>query len=83
MKEVPVAIGRHPFGALQVALPDRSRPLGFPLRVYAQDDPRRLCPICTLGAGIQEPQICDQVIFVVILALRMCLMAGGLTARRE
>jgi hypothetical protein len=63
--EIPVAVGRHPFGALQVAFPDGSRPLGFVFGVYAQDDPRRLCPICTLGAGIEEPQICDQVVFVV------------------
>ena len=76
-------MGRHPFGALQVAFPDGSRPLGFVFGVHAQDDPRRLCPICTLGVGIEKPQICDQVVFVVILALRMCLMAGGLTARRE
>ena len=64
-KEILVAVGRHPFGALQVAFPDGSRPLGFLFGVHAQDDPRRLCPICTLGAGIEEPQICDQVVFVV------------------
>ena len=81
-KEILVAVGRHPFGALQVAFPDGSRPLGFVFGVHPQDDPRRLCPICTLGAGIEEPQICD-LVFVVILALRMCLMAGGLTARRD
>jgi hypothetical protein len=74
-------VGRHPFGALQVAFPDGSRPLGFLCGVQSQDDSGCLRPICTLGAGIEEPQICDQVVFVVILALRMCLMAGGLTAR--
>jgi hypothetical protein len=68
-------VGRHPFGTLQVAFPDGPRPLGFLFGVHAQDDPRRLCPICTLGAGIEEPQICDQVVLVVIVALRMCLMA--------
>jgi hypothetical protein len=54
-------VGRHPFGALQVGFPDGSRPLGFVFGVQAQDDPRRLCPICTLGAGIEEPQM----VFVV------------------
>jgi hypothetical protein len=82
-KEILVAVGRHPFGARQVAFPDGARPLGFVVGVHAQDDPRRLCPICTLRVGIEKPQICDQVVFVVILALRMCLIAGGLTARRE
>jgi hypothetical protein len=43
-------------GALQVAFPDGPRPLGFLFGVHAKDDPRRLCPICTLGAGIEEPQ---------------------------
>jgi hypothetical protein len=67
--EVPVAMLGQPSGALQVAFPSGARPFGLSFGVLAQDDPRRLCPICTLGVGIEKPQICDQVVFVVILAL--------------
>ena len=76
-------MGRHPFGALQVAFPAGARPFGLSFGVHAQHDPRHFSPVRALRCGVEETQIGDEMVVVVILALRMCLMAGGLTARRE
>jgi hypothetical protein len=81
--ELPVTMLGQPSGALQVAFPAGARPFGLSFGVHAQHDPRHLCPVRALRCGVEETQIGDEMVVVVILALRMCLMAGGLTARPE
>jgi hypothetical protein len=66
-----------------MALPSAPRPLGFTNRIYVQDDARHFGPIRTFCVGIKQAQIGHEMFFVIILALRMCLMAGGLTARQD
>jgi hypothetical protein len=76
LQEVAIAMLRHPLGARQVALPGALRALGFLRRIDVQDDARDFGPIRTLGIGIEEAEIGDEMLLVIILALRMCLMAA-------
>jgi hypothetical protein len=41
------------------------RPVGLPLRVYMQDDPRDLAPVGAVRIGIEHAEIRDDVLFVV------------------
>ena len=66
-----------------MALPSTPRPLGFIEWIYVQDDARHFGPVGAFRVGIKQAQIGHEMFFVIILALRMCLMAGGLTARRD
>jgi len=78
-----IAVLRHPSSAGQVAFPRAPRPLRLARCVDVQHNLRDLGPIGAVGLGIEETQISDKVFLVVILALRMCLMACGATARRD
>jgi hypothetical protein len=66
-----------------MALPSAPCPLGFIERIYVEDDARHFGPVGAFCVGIKQAQIGHEMFFVIILALRMCLMAGGLTARRD
>ncbi len=83
LEKMAIAMLCHPLRALEVALPGAPRPVGLLRWIDVQHYARRLGPIRALGVGVEEAEIGDQVFLVVILALRMCLMAGGLTARRD
>jgi len=40
-------------------------------------------PIGTIRFCVKRPNVLDHVLLIVILAVRMCLTTGGLTARRD
>jgi hypothetical protein len=73
----------HPFGAGEMPLPCAAGARGFTCRVDVEHDTRDLRPVGSVGFGIEKPQIGDEMLLVIILALRMCLMACGVTARRD
>ena len=83
LEKMTIAVLRHPLRAFEVALPGAPRPLGLLRWIDVQHDTRHLGPIGALSVGIEEAEIGDHVFLVVILALRMCLMAGGLIAKRD
>ena len=56
---------RHPFGAREVTVIRAPRPLGLPLRVYMQHDPRDLAPVGAVRIGIERAEVRDEVLFVV------------------
>ena len=82
-EQIPIPVLGHPFGACEVALEDAPRALGFMGGINMQHNSRHFGPVCTFGVGIEQAQIGDQMFLVIILALRMCLTVGGLTARRD
>jgi hypothetical protein len=41
------------------------RPIGLPIRVYMQNDPRDFAPVGAVRMGIEHAEICDEVLFVV------------------
>jgi hypothetical protein len=83
LEKMAIAVFCHPLRALEVALPGAPRPVRLLRWIDVQHYSRHLGPIRALSVGIEEAEIGDQVFLVVILALRMCLTAGGLTARRD
>jgi hypothetical protein len=82
-KQMPVAMRGHPFGASQMTLPGAPRPIGLTGRIDVQHDSGHFVPICAFGVSIEQTQIGDEMFVVIILALRKCLMAGGLAARLD
>jgi hypothetical protein len=65
LKQMPVAMRGHPFGASEMTLPGAPRPLGFTGRIDVQHDAGHFVPIRTFGVGIEQTQIRDEM-FVVI-----------------
>jgi len=45
--------------------------------IYVQDDARHFGPVGAFRVGIKQAQIGHEMFFVIILALLMCVMAGG------
>ena len=73
--EMPVTVIGDPSGACQVAFPGRPRAFGLSLRIDAENDPRRLGPVCALRFGVQEPQVNDEMVTVV---RRQCFLGRRL-----
>ena len=64
-KQLPVSLSRCPFGSREMAIEGTPRSVGLLLRVYVQDDPRNLAPVCTLVICIQHSDIGDGVLLIV------------------
>ena len=56
---------RHPFGTRQMAFKNMPSPGRFLRRINLQNDPCNFRPIRTLGIGIEEPQISDEVLLII------------------
>jgi len=56
---------RHPLGACQVAFPGTARTGRLTCRIDMQDEAGDLGPICAFRICIEEPQVRNEVLFVV------------------
>ena len=64
-QKMTVTILGHPARTGQVGGPDSLGLLGIVRGIEMQNDPRNLAPISAFRIGIEEPQIGDEVLFVV------------------
>jgi hypothetical protein len=55
----------HPSGTREVALERQPRAVGFGVWVDAQHDPRDITPVRTFIVGVEQPEVGDDVLFVV------------------
>ena len=78
--EMPVTVIGKPSGACQVAFPGPTRAFGLSLRIDAQNDPRRLGPVCALRFGVEKPQVNHQMVTVV---RRQCFRGRRLVGDRR
>jgi len=62
---LPVSDLRHPFRACEVTVERAPRPIGLPLGVDMQGDPRDLAPVGAVRVGIEHAEIRDQMLLVV------------------
>ena len=53
------------------------------VRIEPEQDADDFCPLRSLFGRVEKPNVEREVFSIIILALRMCLTAGGLTARRD
>src|SRR5262245_29216136 len=65
LEKMAIAVLCHPLRALEVALPGAPRPVGLLRWIDVQHYARHLGPIRTLGVGVEEPEIGDQVLLVI------------------
>jgi hypothetical protein len=58
-KQLPISDLRHPLSAGEMTIERAPRPIGLPLGVNVQDDPRDLVPIGAVCIGIKHAEIRD------------------------
>src|SRR5262245_27812507 len=64
-KKVLISVLRHPLSECQMGLPGAAGPLGLTGRIDVQHNGRHLGPIRALCVGIEEAEICLEMLFVV------------------
>ena len=62
---------------------DASGTLMICVRIEPEQDTDDLRPLRSLLCGVEQPNIKGEMLSIIILALRMRLTTGGLTARRD
>jgi hypothetical protein len=68
----------HPAGPGEMTVVDALSALRILLRIKPEQDADDLCPVRSLPCSVEQPNVEREVLSIIILALRMCLMAGGL-----
>ena len=82
-QEIPVTVLGHPPRTGKMTVVDTSGALTISVRIEAKQEPDHLRPLRPLVRRVEKPNVEREVLSIIILALRMCLMAGGLTAKRD
>ena len=66
-----------------MAIVDTLGALAILVRIEPEQDANDLRPLRSLLCGVEQPNIKGEMLSIIILALRMRLTTGGLTARRD
>ena len=62
---MPISMFGHPLGPRQMALMGAARAFRLTIWIDVQYDLRNFAPISAFGVGVEQPQIGDQVLFIV------------------